>query len=348
MKDKICATLTKDHIYICSGGVIGRSGENECTQLEITLDECLCDKWIYIDFSKPDGTTGQPIKSTTWVRGENVIVCKPKTNYTLSYAFIDNTMIGTGSIFFYKDDDTYISYKLNNAKVFAFQTPDECYQLRIQIAYSDRRTISTEEVVKIQVAEESTFTTYEPYGYKIPFKSNEIITNIYLNEPLRKVGDYADYIDLKNKKVVRKVGVQIFDGTETWTKHTTTSEGYGVFRNENLLTPLIGAPISASYMTHFSLTYKGATADFVIGEYRFTYISGNLIGGSRLYVSAEQTTVDEFKEWVANNKPTIYYAIEETPEEIELPNIPTLKGTTILEVDTTIQPSNLEVVYKGK
>ena len=57
MKDKICATLTKDHIYICDGGVIGRSGENECTQLEITLDECLCDKWIYIDFSKPDGTT---------------------------------------------------------------------------------------------------------------------------------------------------------------------------------------------------------------------------------------------------------------------------------------------------
>lgn len=57
MKDKICATLTKDHIYICNGGVIGRSGENECTQLEITLDECLCDKWVYIDFIKPDGTT---------------------------------------------------------------------------------------------------------------------------------------------------------------------------------------------------------------------------------------------------------------------------------------------------
>lgn len=57
MKDKICATLTKDHIYICDGGVIGRSGENECTQLEITLDECLCDKWVYIDFIKPDGTT---------------------------------------------------------------------------------------------------------------------------------------------------------------------------------------------------------------------------------------------------------------------------------------------------
>lgn len=36
------------------------------------------------------------------------------------------------------------------------------------------------------------------------------------------------------------------------------------------------------------------------------------------------------------------------PQTIELPNIPTIKGTTIIEVDTTIQPSNMKVVYKGK
>jgi hypothetical protein len=44
----------------------------------------------------------------------------------------------------------------------------------------------------------------------------------------------------------------------------------------------------------------------------------------------------------------IYYPLETPTEEtIELPNIPTLKGTTILSVDTTIQPSNAEVVYMG-
>ena len=56
MKDKIRATLTKDHIYKCPTSVIGRGGENKCTQLEITLDECLCDKWVYIDFVKPNGS----------------------------------------------------------------------------------------------------------------------------------------------------------------------------------------------------------------------------------------------------------------------------------------------------
>lgn len=207
--------------------------------------------------------------------------------------------------------------------------------------------------IKIQLEEGTVATDYEPYGYRIPVKvsngTEEITTNIFLNEPLRKVGDYADYIDFENSKVVRKVGVQTFDGTETWTKHTTTSEGYGAFRSDDLLTPLIGAPITATYMTHFNLTDKGATADFVPGEYRFTYSSGSLIAGSRLYVSAEQTTVEEFKEWLVNNKPSIYYPIATPIEEtIELPNIPTIKGTTILSVDTTIQPSNLEVVYKGK
>ena len=42
------------------------------------------------------------------------------------------------------------------------------------------------------------------YGkYKIPVTVNNITTNIYLNEPLRKIGDFADYLDYKNGKVVR-------------------------------------------------------------------------------------------------------------------------------------------------
>lgn len=56
---------------------------------------------------------------------------------------------------------------------------------------------------------------FEPYGYKVPIKVNEAITNIYLNEPLRKVSDYADYIDYKNKKVVRNVDVLDDSGTQT-------------------------------------------------------------------------------------------------------------------------------------
>lgn len=56
MKDKICITLDENHIYTCSNNIIARSGENEITQLEITLAECLCNYWVYLDFVKADGT----------------------------------------------------------------------------------------------------------------------------------------------------------------------------------------------------------------------------------------------------------------------------------------------------
>jgi hypothetical protein len=57
MKEKICARISENHEYICETKGIARSGENICTQLELSLDECLCDYWVYIDFTKPDGTT---------------------------------------------------------------------------------------------------------------------------------------------------------------------------------------------------------------------------------------------------------------------------------------------------
>ena len=87
-------------------------------------------------------------------------------------------------------------------------------------------------------------------------------TNIYLDEPLRKIGDYSDYIDFKNQKVYRNV--EVVDDTGT------------LILEESL--------------------------------------SG---------------------------------VVDDVGTDIELPNIPTLEGTTVLQVNTKIQPSNMEVKYKG-
>ena len=56
MKTVICVNINRDHVYGCDTYFIGRSGENESTQFQIQLEECLCDSWVYIDFVKPDGT----------------------------------------------------------------------------------------------------------------------------------------------------------------------------------------------------------------------------------------------------------------------------------------------------
>ena len=57
MINKIYVNIDKSHIWHCDTKAIGRQGENICTQLEITLEECLCDSWVYLHFEKPDGTT---------------------------------------------------------------------------------------------------------------------------------------------------------------------------------------------------------------------------------------------------------------------------------------------------
>nr|DAY12613.1 MAG TPA: hypothetical protein [Caudoviricetes sp.] len=63
-----------------------------------------------------------------------------------------------------------------------------------------------------------TDTASEYYGkYDISlYVGGVLTTHIYLNAPLRKVGNSADYIDFKNQKVVRCIKEQTFNGSEAW------------------------------------------------------------------------------------------------------------------------------------
>ena len=55
-KDTIHIEIGDDHSFNCSSVSIGRSGENNVTQLEITIPEELNSFWAYLDFKKPQGT----------------------------------------------------------------------------------------------------------------------------------------------------------------------------------------------------------------------------------------------------------------------------------------------------
>ena len=55
-KDTIHVEIGEDHSFNCTAVSIGRVGENDITQLEITIPEELNTFWAYIDFKKPKGT----------------------------------------------------------------------------------------------------------------------------------------------------------------------------------------------------------------------------------------------------------------------------------------------------
>lgn len=166
-------------------------------------------------------------------------------------------------------------------------------------------------------------------------KDTPITTYIHLNEPLRKFGEYADYIDFKNKKVVRNIGQVTYNanGGEVW-GYAGAYNGYFVANTlleDNALVLCNLAPSALENSTTIISIRKNYNA------VRFQAIA-------TLY-----DTLESFLQFLSNNNmQVIGKLITPTEETIELPNIPTLKGTSVLEVDTTIQPSNLEVVYKGK
>ena len=78
------------------------------------------------------------------------------------------------------------------------------------------KNISKLDGYNIQIEKGTSATSYEPY------KENTF--DIYLNEPLRKVNDVADYIDVRKGKLIRKIGViESYNGEEIQTEYISST-----------------------------------------------------------------------------------------------------------------------------
>ena len=193
---------------------------------------------------------------------------------------------------------------------------------------------------------------YEPYGYKIPVIVGNTTTNIYLDEPLRKIGDYADYIDFKNSKVVRNIAKKVLNGTEDWGMPGTIISDYSSYRIVNFIPNLpLQTPIEELLCTHFEAFPKSQYQQEPIQNKVTSYGNTNqiiILISNNIADSNNQTTTTNWINWLSNNNITLYYSKQPTEETVALPNIPTIKGTTIFEIDTEIQPSSMYIKYKSK
>lgn len=102
---------------------------------------------------------------------------------------------------YYSSDKTFISSEdvgKNNTFQKSFVLPSGASVIRL--AYSVTVNGSPANRENIMLNSGSTALPYEPYGYRVPVTVNDIITNIYLDEPLAKSGNNADYIDYETQK----------------------------------------------------------------------------------------------------------------------------------------------------
>ena len=254
---------------------------------------------------------------------------KPNTQYTFSWT-VNTQASGLSFVVYYTDGTNIRLAKASSTNTDLYLTGTSQVGKSIDYATIDYGANGTCKIKNIQIEKGTTATEYEPY-------IEPITQNIYLNEPLRKVEDYADYIDFKNQKVIRNVKEVTFDGTENWGYRDTDNIIYLSINNL--------APSVYCYSTHFlSEALKDTINPYfrpITNVLRLYQQNGNI-----LYSSA-----DEFKIFLANQNtagtPLIVYCLLSIPieEDISCQLPKTLAKTTIIDVDTILLPSNIKGKY---
>ena len=177
-------------------------------------------------------------------------IIKPGQTYTLS-SYIDNSAnssgkarfrisVGYGSSQYEHNYSFYIGALASGTQSVKFTVPND-YNGKVNMQLS---TDSGTAVFSKFMLSYSDDTEYEPYT---PVQK----IHIYLDEPLRKLGDYADYIDWENQKVMRQI--EVLDDTGT----KTIDESLGILEasiEETITVPVISAPNSE--LMHISTDTK--------------------------------------------------------------------------------------------
>ena len=221
----------------------------------------------------------------------------------------------------------------------------------IGITVNEYRVWSYVDINTFQVEEGTTATDYEPY--------QAVTTNIFLNEPLRKIGDYADYIDFKENKVVRNVAFQTLLSSASWDQGVAAWQREG--HTDFIASLLLNVATINNYKIYSNRFKKGTwtwSNDTFPGNYIYTALYANrtthlIIQNECLEGITNESSFQEkllaFKKFLDTNETYITYvrsAPIEEPLNIDLPKL-TAK-TTIIEVDTNLLPSNAYGKYIKK
>ena len=183
---------------------------------------------------------------------------------------------------------------------------------------------------------------YEPYIEPQTF-------NIYLDEPLRKLGDYADYVDFNKGVVIKNIQENVYNGNEDWkvgTPELTNTYIFGLYSNAPEAQP-VGGGKNDSLCNKFATRRSGSSS--VDLEFVQMYGSYAFIRMNKSRVSSP--SVDEIKNWLSENPITINYVLVASIEEpIDLPELPKTQAKTMIYevIDTTIKPSNMYSKYIKK
>ena len=250
---------------------------------------------------------------------------KGKT-YTLSCSLISgNTTSGTFNVLLADKNTNEYKGKSCTLGTTATFTATESFTAILGINISKENVTFDNIEVGMMIEENDTATEYEEYS--------ENTANIYLDEPLRKVGDYSDYIDLINKKIVRNIATTKIGDLKNLTYYeSSTAYPYGFFTGTPTLKRKNGLNIISNVFQNIQnfKTNKG--------------IFGNSSGGNIYIVDNSYTNVNDFTNALKDGE--IYFILDSSNTvDSNLIDIELMDNIKHININTETSPSNIEIGY---
>jgi hypothetical protein len=334
------ATVTFSNAQLEKGSTATDFTPYQSGEYEINLGKNLLDLNGFVKGRLDNGVLGYASNTTALSVDGDSISFTTNTNYrgvTTEYIQVVpngtySTNIPTTGIYG-AEVAQYDSAKnfISQGPVYATQTySGTTHYIRIYLFLRNSGSATLDD---LQFERGSQATSYAPYFTPIE---------------LCKIGDYQDYIYENGGKwyVHKAVGKVILNGSESYGTRSNTSTTHSKFRITNDVLSGNIAGISTLSCDHF-VANNGANTQ----AYSEDAICGSTASGyqQKLWFSVSNsiaTTADAFKEWVANNNLTVYYALA-TPTDTEITNtalidqLNALKnggsytGTTYIKVSAT-------------
>lgn len=198
--------------------------------------------------------------------------------------------------------------------------------------------------IRISIRKTATDVTMTDGQYKIPILSAGQTTNVYLGE-------------VQTTRQIRQV---VLTGQETYVRESEYDRFYTEFPNAKIT----GLRLTQAYCTHFLSVYDGRPLADVPNN---SIYSGSADSNKFYIKTTNYTTVADFtaylaRQYAAGTPVTVWYVLA-TPttgivneplrkigtyaDEVSGITIPTIAGANTLSIDTTLQPSEVTVNYKG-
>ena len=232
--------------------------------------------------------------------------------------------------------------------------------------------LNSNDISNIMLNEGSTALPYEPYGYRVPVTvtngTDTETTNLYLPEPIKMVGDEAEYIDYGEQKQHR-VRKNLLENTATsqtingltFTVNTDGSVTCNGRREQTSTFFTIANVTTSGEIILSGCPSGGSSASFAMRAFSATVSNPRVyydIGDSCMLNTPDTYNIDiRIQSNYACDNLTFYPMIrkadieddtyepyiENTDLDVTLPALPTLSGTNTLSVGTEVQPSAVEI-----